>query len=351
MVLGLSGEDTVSFWEAELDTPTAPAACSRRWPCTCGSASCSGSCGDLRAALQSLVPRHRAEPGWSVQSVGQMYVEPFAVHVAPRPRELEDARRCSTWPANAAHRGQRAAVPRGRGAAAARGGPAEEALAVLDAAEPLMAVVENPVWRPRRGCVRGPCTRSGATRRRSRWSRRSSCWPRSGAPRAWSAAPAAARARSEGPDGEATLRDAVDLLERSARRLDARPAHGCTSAGPARARARRRGLRAVPCCRAPSRRPSERRRRGLWPGRPRRCATWGVDIPEERRPSVRLTTTERRIAAMAAEGSTSTRSRRRCFITTGTVTVDRRLGLCSASASALLALEESLSLTPSAARL
>ena len=293
---------------------TAPAACSRRWPCTCGSASCSGSSGDLRAALQSLVTCTEQNLAWSVHGVGQMYVEPFSVHVlldrgdvAERPRGVRPGpgrRRGSATASGCSSRPRPGCCSRRAGTDAGAGRPGRRRAA--DAAW----------WRtrsggPGAGCARRVLHALGRTDEAlalldeelvlaRRW----------GTPGPGRAGPAGPRRRLRGQRGRGQPADAVDLLARSQHRLDLARARCRRSAHWSRRRPGRgphpagAGARAGRDCgadgpaaagRGPAARAGGRR-----PGR-------------SRGPRLRLTPAERRIALDGRRGRCPTRrSRRRC---------------------------------------
>jgi DNA-binding CsgD family transcriptional regulator len=329
VVLGMSGQDTVPFWEDELEAAYRTGSVFAALSVHLWLGFVQWHVGDLRAALQSLVSCTEQNLAWNVHGVGQMYVEPFSVHVLLDRGDVADAREVFDLARETPRIGDsvrlfleveaRLLLQEGR---------YDESLAVLDAAEPLMSVVENPVWRPRRWMRARTLHALGRSEDALALLEEELVLARRWGTKGLVGRTLLLRGQVEGEKGEATLRDALDLLERSERRLDvawARFHLGSLVADGRPDEARTLLARAVEqaevCGADGLRARAAAALRGL-----------GVDVPAEPAPRLRLTTAERRIAMMAADGLTSDEIAMAYFMTTGTVTsivesVYERLGV------------------------
>jgi DNA-binding CsgD family transcriptional regulator len=317
MVLGMSGQDTTPFWEEELEAAYRTGSVFAALSVHLWLGFVQWHTGDLRAALQSLVSCTEQNLAWNVHGVGQMYVEPFSVHVLLDRGDVADAREVFDLARETPRIGDsvrlfweveaRLLLEEGR---------YDESLAVLDTAEPLMSVVQNPVWRPRRWMRARTLHAMGCREEALALLEEELVLARRWGTKGLVGRTLLLRGQVEGEDGEATLRDALDLLERSERRLDvawARFHLGSLVAASSPDEARSFLARAVEqaeTCGAD----------GLRARAAARLRDLGVDVPEEPAPRLRLTTAERRIAMMAADGLNSDEIAMAYFMTTGTVT-------------------------------
>ena len=317
MVLGMSGQDTTPFWEEELESAYRTGSVFAALSVHLWLGFVQWHTGDLRAALQSLVSCTEQNLAWNVHGVGQMYVEPFSVHVLLDRGDVADAREVFDLARETPRIGDsvrlflaveaRLLLEEGR---------FDESLAVLDAAEPLMRMVENPVWRPRRWMRARTLHAMGRNEEALVLLEEELVLARRWGTKGLVGRTLLLRGQVEGEDGEATLRDALDLLERSERRLDvawARFHLGSLVAACSPDEARTLLVRAI----------EQAETCGADGLRTRAAATLrelGVDVPEEPAPRLRLTTAERRIAMMAADGLSSDEIAMAYFMTTGTVT-------------------------------
>ncbi len=329
MVLGMSGQDTVPFWEQELESAYRTGSVFAALSVHLWLGFVQWHVGDLRAALQSLVSCTEQNLAWNVHGVGQMYVEPFSVHVLLDRGDVADAREVFDLARETPRIGDsvrlfleveaRLLLEEGR---------YDGSLAVLDAAEPLMSVVENPVWRPRRWMRARTLHAMGRSEEALALLEEELVLARRWGTKGLVGRTLLLRGQVEGEKGEGTLRDALDLLERSERRLDvawARYHLGSLVAADRPDEARTLLARAVEqaeVCGAD----------GLRARAAAALRELGVDVPQEPAPRLRLTTAERRIATMAADGLTSDEIAMAYFMTTGTVTsivesVYERLGV------------------------
>jgi DNA-binding SARP family transcriptional activator/DNA-binding CsgD family transcriptional regulator len=317
MVLGMSGQDTTPFWEEELEAAYRTGSVFAALSVHLWLGFVQWHTGDLRAALQSLVSCTEQNLAWNVHGVGQMYVEPFSVHVLLDRGDVADAREVFDLARETSRIGDsvrlfleveaRLLLEEGR---------YDESLAVLDAAEPLMSVIENPVWRPRRWMRARTLHAMGRSEEALALLEEELVLARRWGTKGLVGRTLLLRGQVEGEDGEATLRDALDLLERSERRLDlawARFHLGSLVAASSPGEARTllaRAIEQAETCGADGLR--ARAAAGL--------RELGVDVPEEPAPRLRLTTAERRVAMMAADGLSCDEIAMAYFMTTGTVT-------------------------------
>ena len=317
MVLGMSGQDTTSFWEEELESAYRTGNVFAALSVHLWLGFVQWHTGDLRAALQSLVSCTEQNLAWNVHGVGQMYVEPFSVHVLLDRGDVADAREVFDLARGTPRIGDsvrlfleveaRLLLEEGR---------YDESLAVLDTAEPLMSVVENPVWRPRRWMRARTLHALGRHAEALALLEEELVLSRRWGTKGLVGRTLMLRGQVEGEDGEATLRDALDLLERSERRLDVAWARFhlgslVTASSPDEARTLlARAIQQAENCGAD----------GLRARAAAALRELGVDVPEEPAPRLRLTTAERRIAMMAADGLSSDEIAMAYFMTTGTVT-------------------------------
>jgi DNA-binding CsgD family transcriptional regulator len=208
-------------------------------------------------------------------------------------------------------------------------GRPEESLAVLDRTEQLMTVVQNPVWRPRRWMRARTLHAMGRDEEALALLEEELVLARRWGTKGLVGRTLLLRGQVEGPGGEATLRDALDLLERSERRLDvawARYHLGALLAGDRPEEARPLLERAVDQADASGADGLRGRAAAL-------LRELGVTVPD-RSPGLRLTAAERRIATMAADGLSSEQIAMAYFMTSGTVSsivgaVYDRLGVSS----------------------
>ncbi len=335
-VLGMAGEDTEAFWEEELEvayrTGNLFAAMAthlwlgfQQW-----------HTGDLRAALQSMAHCTEQNIAWNLHGLGQMYVEPFSVHLLLDRGHVGDAREMLELAAETPRMGDsvRLHLEAEARVLLAEGRP-EESLAALDRAEALMGVVRNPVWRPWRWL------RARTLHALGRDDEALDLLDEElDACRLWGTPGLVGRTlllRGQvlGPAGEDVLREALRLLTGSERRLDVGWASYSLAAlllgrdpasGPAPEAAvlLRRAVEVAEACGAD----------GLRQDAATLLRTLGEHVSDVPPPRVRLTGTERRIAMMAADGVEPEQIAMAFLVTTSTVTsivesVYERLGVSS----------------------
>ena len=202
-------------------SPTAPAACSRHWRCTCGSATSSGS------AATSAVGGSRSRMAPSRPSGGASRASRRCTPSRSEPRPPSTRATyllradCSTAARDTFRIGDsvRLFFEAEARVLQAEGRP-DEALAVLELAEPQMLVVRNPVWRPWRSQRASRAARPGPHRRGAGPAREELAlaeeWGTPGlVGRTWRI-----RGEIEGASGEQSLHTAVEHLARSPLRLE-----------------------------------------------------------------------------------------------------------------------------------
>ena len=177
--------------------------------------------GDLHAAQQSMLTGTEQNFAWSLRGIGQMYVQPFSVHILLDRGRVEQARQVLEESRSTLRIGDsvRLFLEAEARVLLEEGRPAQ-ALAVLDEAEQQMQVVRNPVWRSWRTQRADVLHALGRTADGlallDEEQRLAEEWGTPGPQgRTW-----LVRGRLEGSEGAASLRTAVDLLARSQHRLD-----------------------------------------------------------------------------------------------------------------------------------
>ena len=200
-MLFLAGEDTTGFWEDELDVAHRTGSVFAALAVHLWLGYVLWQRGDLRGGLQSFAHGTEQALGWSVQSLAQMYVEPFGAQIALDQGDLRSCAptaRCGSR--HLPHRRQRRGCSsrRRRGCCRRRVGRTRRS--------PCSGSPSRRCWWCAtrygvRGAASGPpcCTTWAAPTRRWPCSQRSWRLPRSGAPRGWSAAPGGSVARSRVP--------------------------------------------------------------------------------------------------------------------------------------------------------
>jgi DNA-binding CsgD family transcriptional regulator len=262
-----------------------------------------------------------------------MYMQPFTVHVLIDMGRLAEARVALDTARETLRIGDSARLFLEAEARVLQAeGRAEEALAVLDVAEPQMLVVRNPVWRPwrqNRASVLHDLGRDEeALALMAEELVLAEEWGSPGlVGRCWRV-----RGEIEGADGEQSLRTALELLGDSPLGLDvakARAALGRLLAARDPASSEACELLAAALSLA-----DECDADGLWREVATQLRALGVDVPVQREASSRLTATERRIAAMTAQGMHEQEIAQALFVTASTVngivdSVMQRLGVTS----------------------
>ena len=172
--------------------------------------------GDLHAAQQSMLTGTEQNFAWGLRGIGQMYVQPFSVHILLDRGRVEQARQVLEESRSTLRIGDsvRLFLEAEARVLLEEGRPAQ-ALAVLDEAEQQMQVVRNPVWRSWRTQRADVLHALGRTADGlaliDEEQRLAEEWGTPGPQgRTW-----LVRGRLEGSEGAASLRTAVDLLARS----------------------------------------------------------------------------------------------------------------------------------------
>ena len=308
----LSGEDTVAFWEAELDNAYRTGSVFAALAAHLWLGFVLWQRGDLRggAAVAGAQGTEQNLGLERARASAQMYAEPFSVQIAARPgrRRTTPAgarrgpRHAAAWatasgcssrprPGCCSRRAGRRRRSRCSTSPSRRCRGPQPGLAAV--AQPAGPVLHDARARPRRRCP----GRRGAGAGRA-----------AGAPRAWWAAPGWSAGEIGGPRGEAEPPRRSSTTSAQPAPARARPGAGGTrpAAGALRARARR-GPRAA-AARLDARR-RLRRRRAVARGGRGRCAPRGRRTRRAGGRCLRLTSTERRIAAMTAAGLHERRDR------------------------------------------
>jgi DNA-binding SARP family transcriptional activator/DNA-binding CsgD family transcriptional regulator/tetratricopeptide (TPR) repeat protein len=311
--LFLSGVDTVPFWEAELDAAHRSGSMFASLACHLWLGHVLWQRGELDAAEQSLSAGTEQNLAWSLRGIGQMYVQPFTAHIHLDRGDVAAAREVVERSRATLRMGDSVRLFLEVEALVLHAeGRDEEALSVLDEAQQLMQVVLNPVWRAWRSQRAVVLDSLGRTEEAlalvveelelaERW----------GTPglvgRTWRT-----RGVLEREAGEASLRAAIDHLARSPLRLELARAQAALAGLTGEAEARSLLTSASDVA-------GECGAVGLWREVAQRLRDLGVDVPDGPPPRERLTTTERRIAAMTAEGRHPNEIAQAFFLTLGTV--------------------------------
>jgi DNA-binding CsgD family transcriptional regulator len=326
--LFLCGVDTVPFWEAELDAAHRSGSMFASLACHLWLGFVLWQRGELDAADQSLSAGTEQNFAWSLRGIGQMYVQPFTAHIQLDRGDVAAAREVIDRSRDTLRMGDSVRLFLEAEARVLQAeGRHEQALAVLDEAETLMQVVRNPVWRRWRSQRAEVLDSLGRTDEALALVREELVLAQR-----WGTPGLVGRTLGllgvlEREAGEATLRSAVDHLERSPLRLDLARARAALAGLADDAEARSllgSALELAGECGA----------LGLWREVAPRLQGLGVDVPDRPAPRERLTTTERRIAAMAAEGRHPNEIAQAFFLTVATVrsvtaSVMERLGVGS----------------------
>ena len=330
--LFLAGEDTVPFWEAELEEALRTGSMFASLATHLWLGFVLWQCGDLPAAMQSMLTGTEQNFAWSLHGIGQMYVQPYSVQIlldlgrVGEAREMLEASRATVRVGDTVRLFEEAEA---RLLLAEDRPP--EALALLDRAETRMQVVHNPVWRPWRSQRATVLHALGRQEEALRLVReelaRAERWGTPGlVGRTWLTC-----GLLEGEAGEASLRTAITHLARSPHRLDlarAQAALGGLLADGDEARSLlAAALEAAGECGADA----------LWSQVACRLRAVGVAVADHPASRVRLTGAERRIAAMAARGVPEPEIAQTLFLTTSTVhsivtSVMARLGVSTPAA-------------------
>jgi DNA-binding SARP family transcriptional activator/tetratricopeptide (TPR) repeat protein len=333
-VMFLAGEDTTDFWENELDVAHRTGSVFAALAVHLWLGYVLWQRGDLRGAMQSLAQGTEQAIGWSVQSIAQMYAEPYAAQIAldqgdlALSRQLVDAAR-DTFRIGDSERLFYEAEAR---VLLAEGRP-DEALAALDVAEPQMLVIRNPAWRPWRSQRAVVLHDLGRTDEALALLDEELALAEQWGSPGLIGRTLRVRGEIEGAAGERSLRAAVERLAPSPLRLElarAQASLGRLLVAGDTSEARDllgSALALADDCDA----------EGLWREVGPQLRALGVDVPDERQPTARLTGAEQRIATMTAQGMHEQEIAQALFITAGTVngivdSVLQRLGLESVEA-------------------
>ena len=319
-VIFMAGEDTTDFWEGELAIAHRTGSLFAALATHLWLGFAKWHQGDLRAALQSMVHGTEQNLAWSIRGVGQMYVEPFSVHLLLDRGHVEDAREVLELARETPRMGDSVRLfLEAEARVLLEEGRAEESLTVLDQAEPLMTVVENPVWRPRRWMRARTLHALGrddeALELLADELELAHRWGTDGLVGRTLLLRGQIERGHDAAAAETTLREALRRLEASERGLDIAWARTLLAEQVAGARSDEAhrlwsaALELADHCGAD----------GLRKLVVARLRTLGVDVPEDPAPRVRLTAIERRIAAMAADGLRLDEIAMAYFITPGTV--------------------------------
>ena len=331
-VMEMGGEDTMGYWQEALADGYRRGALFAVLSANLWMGWTQWWRGDLREALQSLANCAEQNKLWGSHGIGQNYVDGFAVPILLERGDLQGARR-TIEDARTHQRFGEGTRLFGEAEAAvllAEGRPAE-ALRCLEAVQDLMPHVENPVWRSARSQRAAVLAALGR-----REEAVALVEDELAAARRWGTPEVVGRTlRILGElaptDQVDVLREAVDLLrdrpqllERAKSQAALGEALLATSAAGDRAEAvasLSRSLELAELCGAVPLRARAARLLG----------SAGVDVPTELPARSSLTTTERRIAGLAAEGMTDREIAEALFMTPRTVqttieSVSRLLG-------------------------
>jgi DNA-binding SARP family transcriptional activator/tetratricopeptide (TPR) repeat protein len=320
-VIFLAGEDTTAFWENELTIAHRTGSLFAALATHLWLGFAKWHQGDLRAALQSMVHGTEQNVAWSIRGIGQMYVEPFSVHLLLDQGHVKDAREVFELARDTPRIGDTVRLfLEAEARLLLEEGRAAESLAVLDRAEPLMTVVENPVYRPRRWMRARTLHALGrddeALELLDDELERAHRWGTAGLVGRTLLLRGQIERDHDPAAAEATLREALGLLATSERRLDvawAQTLLGEVVAEQSPTEAEdlwSQALALAETCGAD----------GLRARAAARLREVGREVPADPPPRVRLTAIERRIADMAADGLRPEEIAMAYFITTGTVT-------------------------------
>ncbi|NUS51305.1 MAG: AAA family ATPase, partial [Nocardioidaceae bacterium] len=317
-VLTMGGEDTTEFWERELETAHRTGSLFASLAIHLWLGFLQWHQGDLRAGLQSMVQATEQTLAWSLHGVGQMYVEPFSVHMLIDRGHVDDARELLEMSRDTPRMGDsvrlfleveaRLLFEEGRH---------QESLDVLDRAERLMTIVENPVWRPARWMRARTLHAMGRDREALDLLEEELRLARRWGTKGLVGRTLLLRGQVEGAEGEQTLRDALGLLERSERRLSV----GWARLALAELLLARDGDREEPTdlLLAALQQAEVSGADALRARAATLLRGLGVDVPDQPAPRVALTAAERRVALLAADGLEHDEIAMAYFMTTGTV--------------------------------
>ncbi len=331
IVLEFGGEDSVGYWhdclhDAYLRGALFGALGSHLWL-----GFCQWRRGDLREALQSMAMTTEQNKLWGINGIGQPYVDGFTVRILLDRGDVAGARSYLDAARGRVRFGEGVRLFGEAEAAVllAEGRP-DAALAAFESVENEMAVVVNPVWRPWRSQRTVVLAALGR-----RDEARSLVETELGLAKRWGTPELVGRTTRilgelGGTDQVALLREAVTLLAPGLHRLEharalAALAGALLERGEDHAHARSALLGALEIadrCAAD----------GLRARLVAQLAGIGVRVPTEPSVSSTLTTTERRIAALAVEGVPDRQIAESLFVTPHMVrstiaSVSQRLGV------------------------
>ncbi|HSE09032.1 MAG TPA: BTAD domain-containing putative transcriptional regulator [Nocardioidaceae bacterium] len=320
IVLEMSGEDTVGFWEGALRDAHRQGALFAAMRAHLWLGWTLWTRGDLQEALQSLATCAEQNQLWGANPIGQAYVDGFSIPILLDRGDVAAARRTVDLARPRERFGDgRRLYGEGEAAVLLAEGRPREALARLDEVHDLMTRVRNPVWRSQKSQRGVVLAALGSHDEAVRLVEEDLA-----AARDWGTPELVGRTlRILGeigtPDRVDVLREAVDLLEQRPQLLERAKAQAAlgeallTTSGTDARRAALSLLRqalalAEQSAAVPLRERIARALRSL-----------GVDVPAEPPARSSLTRTERRIVGLALEGALEREIAESLFITPRTV--------------------------------